>query len=454
MNACAVALDAGASFGQVGRCYIHQMASNRAQIPTFQQKTARRIALVSLVLAAIVSPLAWYIERENAEEGAVALAMEESQRLLEEHASAFRSDAGGTQASAQRAAQAITGGLFDIAELYDQEGHKLSEAMTARGEWVENQVPSHGRPTYKASFYESLHLPDGRWALRIFVPVRLPLHDVQAPITGYFEGVRVIPDWQQDQMRSGAFTVAALVAIAALLCGAVIYPVVVHLARDNARKAQDLLRAHLSMMEALGRAIAKRDSDTGAHNYRVAWIATCIAESLGLKDQDMQALITGSLLHDVGKIGIPDAILLKPGKLTEEEFDIMRTHVAQGEDIVNGIEALDRANAVVSGHHEKWNGSGYPRRLQGEQIPMSARIFAVADVFDALCSKRPYKEPMSFHDVLAILDKDTGSHFDPAVMHAFRPMARPIFDRLVNCSEQDCRDLLEGKLREHFHLAV
>jgi HD-GYP domain-containing protein (c-di-GMP phosphodiesterase class II) len=422
-------------------------------MPTFQQKTARRIAMVSLTLATIVSPLAWYIERESAEEGTVALATEESQRLLEQHATAFLADVDSPQAHAQRAARAITGGLFDIAEIYNREGRKLAEAMTPRGALIESQVPSHGRPTYNTSFYESLHLPSGQWALRIFVPVRLPLHDLSAPVTGYFEGVRIVPDWQQEQMRSGALTVAVLVAIAALLCGAVIYPVVVHLARDNERKAQDLLRANISMMEALGRAIAKRDSDTGAHNYRVAWIATCIAEQLGLESHEMQALITGSFLHDVGKIGIPDAILLKPGKLTEAEFDIMRTHVEQGEEIVSGIGALEHANAVVSGHHEKWNGSGYPKRLQGEHIPISARIFAVADVFDALCSKRPYKEPMPFDNVMAILEKDTGSHFDPRVMEAFRPMARPVFNRLVHCSEQDCRALLETKLYEHFQLA-
>lgn len=420
----------------------------------FQQKTARRIAMISLALAAFASPLAWYIERENAEEGAVALAMEESQRLLEAHASAFKPEPSGTHVSAQRAAQAITGGLFDIAEIYDSEGRKLAEAMTPRGELIERQVPPHGRPTYQASFYESMHLPDGQWGLRIFVPVRMPLNDLRAPVAGYFEGVRLIPEWQRNQIRSGALTSAFLVALAALLCGGVIYPVVVHLTRENERKAQDLLRAHIAMMEALGRAIAKRDSDTGAHNYRVAWIATRIAEKLGMKGDEMQSLITGSFLHDVGKIGIPDAILLKPGKLTDEEFDIMRTHVAQGEDIVNGVEALSHACAVVSAHHEKWNGTGYPRGLRGEQIPRSARIFAVADVFDALCSKRPYKEPMPFDDVMAILEKDTGSHFDPAVMKVFLPMAREIFDLFQNCSESACKDLLEVKLREHFLLSL
>ena len=242
------------------------------------------------------------------------------------------------------------------------------------------------------------------------------------------------------------------VFLASLLCGAALYPVVVHLSADNERKAHEVLDSHISMMEALGRAIAKRDSDTGAHNYRVAWIAARIAERMGLAGGDIQALIAGSFLHDVGKIGIPDAILLKPGKLDDAEWIIMRTHVEQGEQIVKGMGWLDGANAVVAAHHEKWNGLGYPRKLAGEAIPLSARIFAVADVFDALCSRRPYKEPMTFAAAMAVLEKDTGSHFDPSVMAVFRPMALEIFNRLANSSESDARQLLDERVRRHFEM--
>jgi len=164
----------------------------------------------------------------------------------------------------------------------------------------------------------------------------------------------------------------------------------------------------------------------------------------------MQSLIAGSFLHDVGKIGIPDAILLKPGKLDAQEMSIMRTHVDLGEQIVTGMGWLDGAHAVVAGHHEKWDGTGYPRRLAGNAIPLAARIFAVADVFDALCSKRPYKEPMALDDALAILDKDTGSHFDPAVMAAFRPLAAEMNQVLAGCSEQAARQLLQECVRRHF----
>jgi HD-GYP domain-containing protein (c-di-GMP phosphodiesterase class II) len=107
---------------------------------------------------------------------------------------------------------------------------------------------------------------------------------------------------------------------------------------------------------------------------------------------------------------------------------------------------------VVAAHHEKWDGSGYPRKLAGEATPLAARIFAVADVFDALCSKRPYKEPMGFDAAMAILEKDTGSHFDPAVMAVFRKIAAEIFDRLANSTENDARQLLEDRVRQHFEM--
>ena len=417
----------------------------------FQKRTAIRIATVSIFLASLASPIAWFVARESAEESVVSLAIEESGRLLH-HFDAIDLTGPTATEHAALAAKTISGGLFDIAEIYDRQGHKLAESLTKEGHAVESVLPPHGTPNYPQAFYRGVKLPGDVWVLRVFVPLRDSATDMSQPITGYFEGVRVVPSWQRDQIFSSSLTVALMVCLASLLCGAALYPVMVHLSADNERKAREVLDSHLSMMEALGRAIAKRDSDTGAHNYRVAWIAANIAEDMGVAGSEMQALIAGSFLHDVGKIGIPDAILLKPGKLDEAEFVIMRTHVSQGEEIVKGMGWLDGAHAVVASHHEKWNGSGYPRQLSAESIPLSARIFAVADVFDALCSKRPYKEPMGFEAAMAILEKDTGSHFDPSVMARFRPMARRTFDRLANSSEADARLLLEERVRKHFEM--
>ncbi len=418
---------------------------------SFQKRTAARIAMVSILLACIGSPIAWFVQRENSEEAIVALANEEAGRLLHRY-NAFNLSGPEAVARATEAAKMISGGMFDLVEIYDAQGNKLAEANTPQGMAIEPQLPNHGVPNYSAALYQSMQLDKGVWVMRVFVPLRDSATDMSLPITGYFEGVRVMPDWQKDQVIYSALTAALMIGLAALLCGAVLYPVVVHLSTDNERKAREVLDSHIAMMESLGRAIAKRDSDTGAHNYRVAWIAASVAEKMGVSGGAMQALIAGSFLHDVGKIGIPDAILLKPGKLDDAEMTIMRTHVNQGRDIVMGAGWLSGAHEVVASHHEKWNGTGYPQQTKGEDIPLAARIFAVADVFDALCSKRPYKEPMGYEAAMAILEKDTGSHFDPGVMAVFKPMSRTFFDRLANIEEQAARTLLEERVRSHFEL--
>ena len=424
---------------------------------SFRKKVAIRIAMVSVVLASLTSPISWYVSLDNYEKSSVSLAIEESHRLLRHHDALGLSGPDAVQRAAE-AARAISGGLFDIAEIYDSNGIKLAESFTKKGELVEKLLPGHAVPTSQAAAYESIKLKEDYWVLRIFVP----LHDTgpgesgesgyDGAITGYFEGVRVIPEWQRNQMIANSMVITLVVCLASLLCGAAVYPVVVRLSAENERKTHEVLDSHISMMGALGRAIDKRDSKTGGHNYRVAWIATRLAESFGLADNRMQALIAGSFLHDVGKIGIPDAILLKHGMLNENEFTMMRSHVQQGEEIVTGMGWLEGAHAVVASHHEKWDGSGYPHGLAGDKIPLEARIFAVADVFDALCSARPYKEPMDFDAVMAVLGKETGSHFDPAVMEVFRPLARDIFDRLAKSTEDDVRQLLEDRIHHHFQI--
>lgn len=412
---------------------------------TFNKLAAQRIALVSLVLACIISPIAWLSSTNTAEQEIVALAMEESKRFLN-HFDATALAGNDASEKAKRAVNTLSGGLFDIAELYDQNGLKLAESATEEGRVLEGLLPKHVTPTYASASYEGMNIDDLR-ALRVFIPLQTtPTGD----ITGYFEGVRIIPEWQREQIQNSSIKAGLIAFLAAVLCGAAIYPIVVSLSRDNARKTLEVLDSHISMMEALGRAIAKRDSDTGAHNYRVAWIAALIAEKLGLAGSTIQALIAGSFLHDVGKIGIPDAVLLKPGKLDDTELQTMRTHVALGEDIVKGMGWLDGAHEVVAAHHEKWDGSGYPRQLAGESIPLAARIFALADVFDALMSKRPYKDPLPYEKVMAIIRNDSGTHFDPKVVAVFEELAEEIRDQLHDASERNARALLEAIIRKHF----
>lgn len=156
----------------------------------------------------------------------------------------------------------------------------------------------------------------------------------------------------------------------------------------------------------------------------------------------------------MGKIGIPDSILLKPGKLTADEFEAMKRHVVIGGQIISKAHWLGDARDVVEYHHEKWDGSGYMRGLRGEQIPVSARIFAIVDVFDALTSRRPYKEPLSLDATLAIIDKDAGSHFDPALVIAFNGIASAAFQAVQSHSECQLEQLLTTAIEGYYGVST
>ena len=247
----------------------------------------------------------------------------------------------------------------------------------------------------------------------------------------------------------GTAAAVLMAALAAVAGGLAAYPVVLRLNAETDRRARELLASHLALLEAMGKAVAMRDSDTGNHNYRVTDIAMAIGERLGVDRDAMRGLISGALLHDVGKIGVPDRILLKPGKLDDQEMALMRSHVPQGEDIVGGIPSLAAARDVIAYHHEKWDGSGYPRGLAGDTIPLNARIFAVADVFDTLCSPRPYKEAMPFEQAWEIIRDDAGSHFDPRVVEAFRPIAARLHEQHFGKQSGHSREILERGIRKY-----
>lgn len=172
----------------------------------------------------------------------------------------------------------------------------------------------------------------------------------------------------------------------------------------------------------LARAGEYRDEETGNHIIRMAKYSRIIAEELGLSRDDAEVIEMAAPMHDIGKIGIRDEILLKPGKLTPEEFEIMKTHTIIGHDILKDSPSkfLQMGGIIALGHHEKFDGSGYPFGKKREEIPIEARIVAVADVFDALVSERPYKNAWSTHAALEYMESHRGRHFDPVVLDAFK----------------------------------
>lgn len=216
------------------------------------------------------------------------------------------------------------------------------------------------------------------------------------------------------------------------------------------RHARDAIDANIDALVTMGNAIAQRDSDTDSHNYRVTLYAIRLAEHLGLGDDAIRHLIRGAFLHDVGKIGIPDAVLMKPGPLTEEEFTVMRTHVARGLAIVGRSKWLASAADVIGGHHERFDGTGYPQGLSGEAIPLAARIFTVVDVFDALTSKRPYKEPFTLEQARKIMLEGRGRHFDSAILDCFLEIFEALHANNCIADDVSMREELRTELQKRF----
>lgn len=188
--------------------------------------------------------------------------------------------------------------------------------------------------------------------------------------------------------------------------------------------------AYRSTLRALTAALETRDAETHGHSERVVTFSLRLGRQYGLTGPQMKALEFGSLLHDIGKIGVPDAILRKPAKLTDEEWERMREHPLHGQQILRGIEFLEGAAKVVAQHHEKWDGSGYPLGLKETEIDICARIFSVADAFDAITSDRVYREGRPYEAAAQELDEWTGRQFDPKVVEAFHRVPPEDWDDL------------------------
>ena len=192
-------------------------------------------------------------------------------------------------------------------------------------------------------------------------------------------------------------------------------------AQALADRELELIRTRMEIIRRLGQAAEYRDNETGSHILRMSQYSALMGRAFGLPQHDQELLLNASPMHDVGKIGIPDRILLKPGKLTEEEFSIMKTHATLGGHLLDKEPSLllRTAHLIALSHHERWDGNGYPYGLVREEIPLLGRICSLADVFDALTSKRPYKEPWSVEQAVDEIQKCSGTAFDPNLVQIF-----------------------------------
>jgi len=193
-----------------------------------------------------------------------------------------------------------------------------------------------------------------------------------------------------------------------------------------------LSESQLELIQRLAHAVEFRDTETGEHIQRIGFLCERLALAIGWRPEQAEMLRHASAMHDIGKVGIPDRVLLKPGKLDDEEWDVIRTHPVTGGEILAGSDSplLQMAELVARTHHERWDGSGYPVGLKGEQIPLVGRICAVCEVYDALLSKRTYKDSWTSEDALAEIARGSGSHFDPELTRAFLELAPKLTDEL------------------------
>jgi len=197
-------------------------------------------------------------------------------------------------------------------------------------------------------------------------------------------------------------------------------------------KSQELEKTRLEVIQCLGRAAEYRDNETGMHVIRLSFYVKLLASKAGLTDVEAEQMMSAAIMHDVGKIGIPDSVLLKPGKLTPEEFDTIKKHPQMGAEIIGDHESglLQLSRVVALTHHEKWNGKGYPNGLKGDGIPFAGRVTAIADIFDALTSVRPYKKSWSVDEALDWIHKEAGEALDPNLAPLFIEL-RPEVEKIM-----------------------
>jgi putative nucleotidyltransferase with HDIG domain len=198
--------------------------------------------------------------------------------------------------------------------------------------------------------------------------------------------------------------------------------------KQERRRAQELRRSYKATVLALANAVEARDAYTGRHAQRVAAYGLRVAHAAGT-DVDPQVEF-GFLLHDIGKVAVPDAILFKPGPLSDEERALVRKHPVIGAEILRHVDFLDEAKVVVRHHHERWDGGGYPDGLAGDAIPAAARVFAVADALDALTTERPYRAAVRFAEARRVIRAGAGSQFDPEIVDAYESVPDDAFVRI------------------------
>lgn len=402
----------------------------------------RKILITTISLAIFVGISVYYFETEQVDDFVLNLAVQESD-IYNDIELKYES-----KIILDSKCRQLNDLHFPIVEVYNLHQQKLVECINPKKQHIENKLKKIKHAFSDKPIYDKYEI-DNHYYLRVVSPL---ISDDRKSKIGYFEGVYEIDDATLNQIKLNIFFTVGVSIFCILVIGGILYPIILKLNKSLIENNKALLQSNVQLMEVLGSAIAKRDSDTNIHNYRVTIYAINLGQKIGLDVEEIRNLILGSFLHDVGKIGISDSILLKPAGFTDEEFAIMKTHVQLGLDIIDKSPWLNNAKDVIQFHHEKYDGTGYMKGLRGEDIPINARIFAVVDVFDALTSKRPYKKAFTYEESIKILEEGKNKHFDGKLVEIFQAIVQPIFTRLSNATDKEIEKELHILVDQYFTL--
>jgi HD-GYP domain-containing protein (c-di-GMP phosphodiesterase class II) len=413
---------------------------------------ASRLFSAWVVLSLLLGSAVYLLERDKIGDYVRDLALTESAEFSNSVADLIALGVDeDTRQKLQDKANALIAQHFSVVEIYDIEGEHLVVAARAGSEEVEveAEMRRHVFPQEGSVHYETFQVQG-----QLFAFVLVPLRTTQGALAGYFDGAYGVPQTALAKIRERIYRTLGLVLASVLACSVALYPLILTLNRTIMRYSNDLLEANIQLLEVLGSAVATRDTTTHSHNYRVTIYAVRLGEALRLADPQIRDLMVGSFLHDVGKIGISDGILRKPAALDAQERNIMQQHVILGLRIVDNAKWTRAARDVIHSHHERFDGTGYPRGLAGAQIPLGGRIFAVVDVFDALTSERPYKQAYDFATAMKMLEEQRGRHFDPHIVETFTGIAGEIYATVSGASEEQLNATLSAFEHRYFLAAT
>ncbi len=406
-----------------------------------------RLLAVWLVMTPVMLGVLVYVEFKQVDNRVLELALNEAaafdQQLLDRMPTADEA----TRQALQEVANRLVDQHFVLVDIYDIDQSHLASSVDAANLAVQKTLDAkhHQFPLNERLHYEKFELEG-----HLYVQVLIPLMTSIQSVAGYFEGVYQVDDRELEHIEREVYHLLMMVVVVVSMTTLVLYPIILYLNRQLIKFSGDVFRANLELMKVMGASIAKRDHTTDAHNYRVTLYAVEMGRLLDFDVVQMRHLLVGAFLHDVGKIGVSDAILRKNGPLTESERAQMREHVRIGLDIVADASWLEGAREVIQYHHEKYDGSGYLEGLAGEAIPINARIFAIVDVFDALMSRRPYKKPYTLGKALDVLEEGRGGHFDPELLDLFVSHAAALHGSIGGATYFELTNRLSQETRRYF----